>query len=621
MNRHRSWSWQGCLVILALVLAACGAPAPATETGSQATTAPAAAEPTEAVPTEVAPAEAAPTEAAATGGEAVAGILNGVTLPADAAPPEQQVYVVHYDNTSDFTTIDFYESVYKRGGAIADVLSDSLVRLDKNFEIQPGAATEWSVDDSGLVWTFKLDPALMWNDDTPVTADDYVATLRYGADPEHAWDFSWYFQGVIKNWAQAVEGSVPVDQIGVRAVDANTLEITTETPAPYLPSMMLYSNAMQKKALETHGGLYNSDVATSVSSGPYVLKEWRKGERLVYEANPKYMGTNKPFIQKVIVIGAAPSTNFAAYQANEIDSVGGASLSPADNEIIQADPELKNQFHPHYGDFRTHYLFFDTQNPPFNDVKVRQAISRVVDRDGIIQSIVKPTQGMAAYSFLMPGFPAANAEALKPLQSYDVEQAKQLLADAGFPNGEGFPKLTLWLRNEGAVRQAAAQAIAASIKQNLGIDVEVSNKEYKTFMDALNAKPTQIQFGLVSYGMDFLDPANMLGVWQSGGRHNWNNAEFDALYKEASSFTGDAAERIKMFQDAERMLVEQVGGVFLYHETPGDLYRPYLKGSELEPDKQGVAAMHWPGFSTYSELIGSMYIGNEVTNYRSAPPQ
>jgi ABC-type oligopeptide transport system substrate-binding subunit len=554
----------------------------------------------------------------ATGG--TAGTLNGVTLPADAAPADQQVYIAHYDNTADFTTIDFYESVYKRGGAVADLLSDSLVRLDKNFKVQPGAATKWEVDSSGLVWSFHLDPNLMWSDDTPVTADDYVATLRYGADPKHAWDFTWFFQGVIQNWSEAVAGTVPLDQLGVKAADANTLQITTVAPAPYLPAMMLYSMALQKKALEAHGGLYNSDPATSVSSGPFVLKEWRKGDRLVYEANPKYKGTNKPFIQKVIVIGAAPSTDFAAYQANEIDYVLGSNLSPADNEIIAKDAALQKDVHPQPNDFRTDYLFFDTKTPPFDNIKVRQAFSHVVDRDSLIAQIIKPSQGIPAYSFLMPGFPAANSEGLKGIQNYDVAAAKQLLADAGYPDGKGFPKLTLWLRNEAPVRQAVAQAIAASIKQNLGIDVEVSNKETKTFTDALNAKPTQIQFGMVSYGMDFLDPYNMLSVWLGGGRHNWNNTQFDDMVKKAASFTGDPAQRVQMFQDAEKLLVTEAPGVFIYHRYQSDLYRPYLKGTELEPDQNGVAAIHWPGYATFSQVVGSMYVSKDVANYNRKIP-
>ena len=101
--------------------------------------------------------------------------------------------VYPYTGWATFTTVDMLNSVYQRGDAITDILSESLVRLDKNFEVHPGAATEWSVDDSGLVWTFKLDPNLMWNDGTPVTAGDYVATFQYGADPTHAWDFTWYY--------------------------------------------------------------------------------------------------------------------------------------------------------------------------------------------------------------------------------------------------------------------------------------------------------------------------------------------------------------------------------------------------------------------------------------------
>jgi ABC-type oligopeptide transport system substrate-binding subunit len=541
-----------------------------------------------------------------------------VALPPDAAPPDQQVFISSYDSTADFTTIDFYESVYKRAGSKSDLLTEPLVRLNKNFELLPAAATQWSLDSSGLVWTFNLDPTLMWSDDTPLTADDYVATFRYGADPNHAWDFTWFFNGVLKNWDDVVAGNKPLTELGVTAVDPHTLQFETQAPAPYLPAMLLYSMALQKKALEAHGGLYNSDPATSVSAGPFVLTDWRKGDRLIFDANPKYMGKNKALIQRLVNFGAAPSATFTAYQAGEVDIVTGDLLSPADNDLIAADPQLSQQSHPHYGDFRTDYLFFDCQNPPFNDVRVRQAISHLIPRDELIRTIIKPSQGIPAYSFLMPGFPAANSEGLKSIQSYDPDAAKQLMADAGYPNGQGFPTpaLTLWLRNETPARQAVAAAIAASIKQNIGINVDVSNKETKTFTDAMNAKPTQIQFGMVSYGMDFLDPFNMLSVWLSGGRHNWNNSQFDNLVKQAAQFTGDPNTRIQMFQDAERLLVQDVGGAFIYHRTIADLYKPYLKGSELEPDKNGFAAMHWPGYVNFSALPGSMYISRDVPSGR-----
>jgi ABC-type oligopeptide transport system substrate-binding subunit len=620
MSRKRTW-FVVILLISSILLQACGDSTPTTASTSATTAASGAAATTAAGGAAATTAAGGAATTAAAAASSGATLPNGVTLPADAAPADQQVYLYHYDSTSDFTTIDFFESVYKRGGAISDILSDSLVRLDKNFKVQPGAATKWSVDSTGLVWTFQLDPKLVWTDGTPVTADDYVATFRYGADPKHAWDFTWFFGGVIKNWDEAVAGKVALDQLGVTAVDANTLSVTTVSPAPYLPAMMLYSNPFQKKSLEAKGGLYNSNPATSVSSGPFVLKEWTKGTRLVYEANPKYGGTNKPFIQKIIVIGAAPSTDFASYQANEIDFVVGSNLSPADNQIILSDPKLQKESHPQPNDFRTDYFFFDTKNPPFNNIKVRQAISHVVDRDALIQQIIKPTQGIPAYSFLMPGFPASNSAGLKSIQNYDLAVAKQLMAEAGFPGGKGFPKVTLWLRNEAPVRQAVAQAIAASIKQNLGIEVEVSNKENKTFTDAMNAKPTQITFGMVSYGMDFLDPYNMLSVWLGGGRHNWNNDTFDGMVKKAASFTGDPAQRVQMFQEAEKLLVTEVPGVFIYHRYQSDLYKPYLKGTELEADANGVAAIHWPGYSTYNNVIGSMYISKDVASFNRKIPK
>src|SRR5205823_2164949 len=275
-----------------LILAACGPATPSAPTAAppaaapKPTTAPAAA-PTTAPAATTAPATKPTTAPAAA--PAAAAKPAPATPPADAAPPDQQVLVTAYDNTADFTTLDFYESVYKRAGAKSDLFTEPLVRINKNFEIVPAAATEWSVDkQTNLTWTFKLDPNIMWSDDTPLTADDFVATFRYGADPKHAWDFSWFFNGVIKNWDDVVAGKMPLDQLGVRAADAHTLQIETQQPAPYIPAMMLYSQGLQKKALETVGGLYNSDPATSVSDGPFILKEWRKGDRVEFVANPKY---------------------------------------------------------------------------------------------------------------------------------------------------------------------------------------------------------------------------------------------------------------------------------------------------------------------------------------------
>jgi peptide/nickel transport system substrate-binding protein/oligopeptide transport system substrate-binding protein len=307
------------------------------------------------------------------------------------------------------------------------------------------------------------------------------------------------------------------------------------------------------------------------------------------------------------------STSFVSFQNREVDMVPYEWLSPADFEIIQADPELSANYLRHFGDFRTDYLLFDTYNPPFNDLNVRKAFNYAVDREAIASNVYGEIKAMPAHSFLMPGYPASDADgALTDYQTYDCDRAKEHLAEAGFPEGEGFPTLELWLRNEGAALQAVYQAVAASIQQCLGVTIEVSNKDTKVYMDSLNAKPTQLTFGGVSYGMDFLDPSNMLGIWLSTGRHSWKNDEFDRLVTEASSMTSDPQKRLEMFKEAEKILVDDVGGIFIAHRWQGNLFQPYIQGDSIRvPDSQGIAAWHWGN----DWLWGDIYVSEDVTGF------
>ena len=527
----------------------------------------------------------------------------------DAAPPEQQVLVVPGNPANDLTP-DFYEAVYQRPGGANDLFSDSLVRINRNFEIVPGAALSWEGSEDGRTWTFQIDPDLMWNDGTPVTANDWVATFRYAADPEHAWDFAWFFQGVLVNWNEAIDpdDDVSPEEIGVN-VGANDHELVFETveAAPYLPAMLLYSCTLSAKALEESGPLYNSDPATSVSSGPFMLDEWTLDQRIVLLKNPDYTGTQLVPVEKIVIKLADLSTWFTMYQNDEIDFM--ENPAPAELQIAQA--EFPDQVYSGVGDFRTFYLFFDVNTAPFDNLQVRQAISHVIDRDAIKQAILGPT-GVPAYSYLAPGFPAANGEALANIQNYDPALGQQLLAEAGYPNGEGFPPQTLWLRDENPLNQTVAAAVAAGITQHLGIPIEILNQDNPTFTEAMNAKPTEILFGYVSYGMDFLDPLNMFSVWFTDGRHPWNNAEFDALVREAAAFTGAEEERIAMFQEAERMLVEDVPAVWIYHATPIQLIKPWVKGAFLEPDANGITAMHWPNYASMSTVPSELYIAADA---------
>ncbi len=605
-------------VAAAAVLAACGGsssptatPAASGGTTGAPTTAPTAAT---AVPTRAPVAVSTAVSGSAPAGTSAASpaaASPAAALPADAAAGDQQVYIVN--TTNEAKVVDFYEAVYARP-IIADLFSEPLVRLNNDYELVPGSAESWKVSDDGKTWTFKIAQGLVWSDGNPVTADDWVATFQYGADPKHAWDFTWFFQGIIKNWDDAIAGKMPLDQLGVkRGADANTLVFETQVPAPYLPAMLVYSWPLSKAALAKSGPLYNAKPETAVSSGPFILKLWQKDQQIVYERNATYKGKLTPAFTKIVQKIADSKTNFTAYQNNEIDYTD--KPAPAELKIVQGDAELSKQIFSSNGDFRTFYLFFDINTAPFDNLKVRQALSHVVDRDAIQKSILGPA-GTQAYSWLAPGFPGSQREAVKDIQKFDVAMAKQLLTDAGFADGKNFPKQTMWLRNANALDQSIANAIAASIKQNLNIDVEVSNKDTKLFTDSLTAKPTKIPFGYVSYGMDFLDPFNMLSVWLSGGRHSWVNKDFDTKVKTAASFIGPTDQRIKMFQDAERVLVSDVPGVFIYHETPVQLIKPYVTGPALQPDKSGNKSLHWPGYTTADSVPSGLYITKDVTKMR-----
>lgn len=582
------------LLVLAMVLAACPAPAaaPAPEQPAAAATEPAAKEAAPAEEAAAAETPAAQEEAAAPADPMTT--IYGEKLPDDARPYDEQVYRVACDITGNHTTFDFVVAVYQRFCG-SDLFQDQLVNLDKDFNVIPNSAESWEVSEDGLTWTFHIKPGLQWSDGTPLTAYDWEATFRYAADPEHAWDFAWFYAGVLKNWNEAIAGEVPLEELGVKAVDDLTLEITTEVPWPPLPAMMQFSFVMSKKAMEEHGPYYNSDPATSVSAGPFMLESLEPGKQVVLVANPNYKGMRQPRISKIVGIYMNMSTAFAAFQNGEIEQIGYEWLTPADFEIILNDPVLSANYLRHYGDFRTDYLLFDTYNPPFNDVNVRKAFAKAIDRDAIVKNVYGEIKAMPAHAMLMPGYPSSDTEgALTEYQAYDCDAAKQHLADAGFPDGAGFPAQEMWLRNEGTAMQAVFQAVAASIADCLNIEIQVSNKDYKVYMDALNAKPTQITLGAISYGMDFLDPSNLLGIWLSTGRHSWKNDEFDRLVTEASSMVGDPEARDQMFRDAERILVDDVGGAFVAHRWQGDLFQPYVQGEGLRtPDSQGIAAWHW----------------------------
>ena len=541
----------------------------------------------------------------------------GVVLPGDAAPKAHQYIQLAIDATGlTWASANALDSLYGSIPGFAN-LEEHLIRVDKDWQILPAQAERWEVGGDGVTWTFTLRKGLKWSNGDEVTADDYVATFRHAADPKHAWDFSWYFDGIIKNFGEAVRGEAPVDSIGV-ATGATPHEVvfTTVRPVPFLPAMFVWSAPMHAKSLAQFGsGIYNTNPKTAVTCGPYLLEENTPEKRIVYRANPNYTGTLTPMLDRQVFNIVSGGSDLQRYQAGEIDAIG--ALGAGDMKTVNADAALRAQLRTTAGDFRCFYAYLDTTVKPFDDKRVRLAFAKSIDREGIAKGILAPL-GLPAYSYLAPGFPDNDAEGLKPIQAYDPDGAKQLLAEAGYPGGQGFPATTLVVRGGGPDSDATVtQAVAASISQVLGVKIDLQSLDRPVFMDKLTVK-REIPFGYLSYGMDFLDATNMLSVWKSNGRHNWNNAEFDRLVTEGGSITNDPGARSKALKDAERLLIEDAPILPIYFAQYGQLHKPYRKGSWQEPNKAGFTGSQWPGETPQSDVFNTMYYGTEVLDLRKA---
>jgi ABC-type transport system substrate-binding protein len=211
---------------------------------------------------------------------------------------------------------------------------------------------------------------------------------------------------------------------------------------------------------------------------------------------------------------------------------------------------------------------------------------------------------------------------LKDIQKYDIALAKKLYEESGVK----VTNLTLQVRNEGnesfnVIRRSIAQVFADEIKKQLGIAVEVRFVAQKAFMDDLNSKPTKIDFGMISYGMDYLDQSNMLSVFKSNGRHNWNNAKFEEFLRTAGPLT-DVPKRDDLYRQAEKLLVEEAPAIWTHHETQVNLWRPYLAGKSFLPGKVNTAkGIAWPGFSAMSLIAQELYITKDVAALRPTAPK
>ena len=576
------------LLVLSMLLTACAtptvAPAPTTAPAAAATEAPAAA------PT----AAPAPTTAPAPSAEVKNSV--GVTLPADAAPLNKQVF---HDAGMEGKFFDFNKDVYQFND-ICIICNQALVLPDANQNYAyPGDAESWEVSEDGLTWTFHLRPNLKWSDGSPLTATDYEFTFQRLMDPATASTYSWFYYP-IKNGEAVATGKMPVSELGVKAVDDKTFQVTTEAPLPYMPMVMGFPTSwpIPKAYVEKYGEQFATDIDKTAFNGPYVPVKWNKGTDITYKLNPNYAGPQKPMletIQKKFTQQGAPTLSM--YQADELDYTPGGTQ--ADMIMAQADPVLSKEAVV-YPSYTTRYIWFNTLKPPFDNLKLRQAISHAIDRDAITQKVTKG-MNLTTYTMIPNGTPCNNDgnPEYTALANYDPDLAKKLLAESGVDVTK-LPPMEMWTKQGEA--QPELEAIANMLKETLGIQVVTKNVERAVYVDAL--KKGNMEIALARWAMDYNDPSNFVDWWQSnaGSIIQWKNPDFDAAVKAASSEL-DPKKRCELYAKAEKIMLQDAAGVFLEHPKQMLLYKPWVGGPQA--DKNGNRLL-------YTGWLADVYIKNNA---------
>ena len=527
----------------------------------------------------------------------------GDALPADAALYDQQIYRAMIFNEPQH--MERAAGVGGSGSYFPFYSTEPLTKINEDLELVGAVAESWELEDDGLTWTFHIRPGLEWSDGEPLTAYDVEFTYQRMAHPDMGFDWGWFFTD-IANFSEVSKGELPMEELGVKAVDELTFQAIMKSPAPYFPDKTLMVTISPKHIIgEINGPVdWSTDPETAVSGGPFKLAKWDKGREIVYVANENYKGVFKPFLKEIRLLVGSAEAVMPAYEAGDIDAVAyeGRSITPADIARAKGNPEEWGL--NIYDDWGTYMLVFNNSMEPFDNPKLRQAIARAIDKEALAASAGRDASA-PAFALLGPGFPAHNP-ALKDVNSFDVEAAQQLLAEAGYPNAEGLGTLTVYTWGPlNPVRKGWIEGVQGQLKTNLNIDLEIEIFEIRTFYTekAKHVYPFTFQ----QYQYDYIDPSNMLALYKTGN-YDYSNEAYDALVEEADHYTGPTEERIALYQQAEEILVEDAGGVFLYWAKTPQFWKPYLKGKSLEPNKDGIVAFRGNklGLTHYT-----MYITNE----------
>jgi len=445
-----------------------------------------------------------------------------------------------------------------------------------NNQIEPAHAVSYEANADATVWTFKMRPGLKWSDGTPLTAKDFEYSVKRIVDPKVASKYTAAAEN-LKNSAEIAKGASP-DTLGVKALDDATLQFTLTSPTPFFPLLASTWSyfAVPKHVIDKFGDKW-LEAGNIVSSGPYIMKEWKHDSLQAFEINPNYWGP-KPIITRVecsiFPDGTYLQQGLAAYENNEVDT---AQVSPSDYDRVVKDAKLSKELKPFPGS-STYMIHWDATNKPTSDVKVRQALSLGFDRKALIDVVLKKYYTDAP-TILPPDIPGYNEAAAL---TGGVEKAKSLMTEAGFPNGQGWPADFTIEYASNATTKLVLEYLQAEWKKNLGIDVKLDSRESKAAVEYRVSRKTQPFNGIFGqWGSDYGDPFNWHNFLFSSKNEfwptHWKNDEFDSIIEKAKGMTDKAARAVE-YQKAEKILVQEAAHTPLYHRQYFFLIKPNVQG-------------------------------------------
>lgn len=510
------------------------------------------------------------------------GTTSAVTTSDGTTPAVSQK--LHYAFLDEPPGIDPGVSVGSTQSTIYATLYEGLVSVDANGKIVPAAAKTWEVGNGGMQYTFKLKDGLKWSDGKALTAKDFEYAWLRVLTPKTASAYSWFVEAFIKNGSEYAQGKATADQVGVKAVDEKTLVVDLKIPASYFIQALLASCwlPVRQDVVEANPEKWCFDAKTAISNGPFKFVEYAIGDHFTVEKNPEYWNKDSVKLDTIKFSFITDSnTALAAFKANQVDGIAGVPAAEFVN-LMNSDDRL------HVSDgLAFSFIRLNTVKKGLDNVKVRRAINLAFDREAYLNGMgdvaSKPALGTVPGGIFLAGkefreYSGDNGLSTKA----KLEEAKALLAEAGYPDGKGLPTYTLHCMDKQVTN---AQIVQEMLKNNLGIQTEIKPVDSKLFFPMMVDGKYDIGFG--SWGGDYNHPMTFLELFTSTATDNctgWKNQEYDNLINSARMET-DEAKALDYMVKAEHILMQESPIFPILYPTNSIMMQDYVKGWFINPSR------------------------------------